>query len=883
MASVCVLLHPAPLHCVCKHICSFCQINPHSNAISQSNYPDTELLNTAVLTGKKVSMALRTVAVGADGLITDVSNLTQCGSTDEEVLKKCNSVGLPLVYNPWMTNSNTSPLTLLHTTQQPHFHSQSSSAAVIHQVCGAHCALMEGFTAQRRGRLRKALPGAAQETVHQDHRQQVSDRCDYVFVNGKETKGRVRVAVNFTYGHLSAQLEMTVWMPRLPLQIEVSDPELSQVKGWRVPVPAGKRSSWESEEDEDRKGKGCMLQYQHALVKVFTQFLADQLDPQLPPAYFLGADWQVDVTKLVRSSLKVENTRVARLQAGRVLLGRGIGVTTVKVLSPLSDSVLGERTVKVLDDKVSITELGVQLVSGLSLSLQLSPGSNRAIVAMATMQEVLQNPKQEAVVGCWVQFSDGSVMPLDVYDSSSYMLTVTSLDKAVASVRGSPPRVMAERQGQGSLVRVEMGISEACQKSKRKSSLAVGHGDLRVTFQPSGLLFSGGGNGQEPVTEARTQRPLIRGSPTEREGHLLVSSVSQASSWRFRTTTTSPVPNMVSVSTVRDREADRELTSTNKASSSTSESSTTIGGPRSSTGGRASSILGGVSSTTSRASSNVGGASSNVGGVRHGWGGVISNMGGASNSLGVVSSSLGGVSSPVYDGGMVSIAAAGANTLDYSNVPSQVEVPKWSTPVEVESDMVQTSRFPSNLEIGMYALLGVLCLAILVFLLNCISYLMGTRHKKPPAQCQEPGNHRHNWVWLGTEADRAINGPVTPPQPESHAAIAINIDVAPGMGMVGMGKSATLGRRTSAPPSMDPLLGRRGSLQAKPTRGESLHSPTSKRKRVQFTTFSSLDNPHYSTLPGMHWATKVQNFTERHGAFQESLYANLPYEPKPMQ
>lgn len=70
---------------------------------------------------------------------------------------------------------------------------------------------------------------------------QVSDRCDYVFVNGKEMKGKVNVIVNFTYQHLSAPLEMTVWIPRLPLQIEVSDTELNQIKGWRVPIISNKR------------------------------------------------------------------------------------------------------------------------------------------------------------------------------------------------------------------------------------------------------------------------------------------------------------------------------------------------------------------------------------------------------------------------------------------------------------------------------------------------------------------------------------------------------------------------------------------------------------------------------------------------------------------
>jgi len=42
--------------------------------------------------------------------------------------------------------------------------------------------------------------------------------------------------------------------------------------------------------------------------------------------------------------------------------------------------------------------------------------------------------------------------------------------------------VVAEGEGQGPLVRVEMVISETCQKSKRKSVLASGVGSVRVKF-----------------------------------------------------------------------------------------------------------------------------------------------------------------------------------------------------------------------------------------------------------------------------------------------------------------------------------------------------------------------------------------------------------------
>lgn len=65
-----------------------------------------------------------------------------------------------------------------------------------------------------------------------------------------------------------------------------------------------------------------------------------------------------------------------------------------KVLSPLSDSILAEKTVVVLDDRVTVADLGVQLVAGLSLSLQPHRADGRAIVSTVTAQDVLRAPQQ---------------------------------------------------------------------------------------------------------------------------------------------------------------------------------------------------------------------------------------------------------------------------------------------------------------------------------------------------------------------------------------------------------------------------------------------------------------------------------------------------------
>lgn len=45
------------------------------------------VLNTAVLTGHMVSVPVKTLAVEADGSVTDVTNYTSCKSTEDDVLK----------------------------------------------------------------------------------------------------------------------------------------------------------------------------------------------------------------------------------------------------------------------------------------------------------------------------------------------------------------------------------------------------------------------------------------------------------------------------------------------------------------------------------------------------------------------------------------------------------------------------------------------------------------------------------------------------------------------------------------------------------------------------------------------------------------------------
>lgn len=46
---------------------------------------------------------------------------------------------------------------------------------------------------------------------------------------------------------------------------------------------------------------------------------------------------------------------------------------------------------------------------------------------------------QEAVISAWIQYSDGSVTPLDIYDPKDFLLSAVSLDESVVSVTNQVP------------------------------------------------------------------------------------------------------------------------------------------------------------------------------------------------------------------------------------------------------------------------------------------------------------------------------------------------------------------------------------------------------------------------------------------------------------
>ena len=68
---------------------------------------------------------------------------------------------------------------------------------------------------------------------------------------------------------------------------------------------------------------------------------------------------------------------------------------------------------------------------------------------------------------------------------------------------------------------------------------------------------------------------------------------------------------------------------------------------------------------------------------------------------------------------------------------------------EAQQQPMSTMRGMTALEIGMYVLLGVFCLAIVVFMVNCMIFVWRYRRKRLPHEVRDSIQNAQDWVWIG--------------------------------------------------------------------------------------------------------------------------------------
>ncbi|CAG7825274.1 unnamed protein product [Allacma fusca] len=370
----------------------------------------------------------------------------------------------------------------------------------------------------------------------------VSSSCTSVYVDGSEIRGSTNATIGIKYGTYEGTAQFIVWMPEFPLDIQLSDSKLSQIKGWRVPNglrdSSGKRDAalfgkglpmqddtfdnsindpshnlgptsgdsdaevhqtWDEPEHEqvedvdtdelDLEDKfHCRPRYQHSRIDVYGRFLAQDHDSGRT-SYFISRKSYLKVTDLVTDYLRVSDTQIATIKGPTYTIqGVGPGRTEVQVVSPVTGRVLGAKEVRVVNDRVFIASMKVQVSSGVQLSLFPDTDSENEFVAETAITSKLSAKYQEALLDIKLRFSDNSWIRLDEIDREQYVLAVDSLDPTVVELpqiqNSKYPRILAVSEGGGPIMRVSLELSDQCHR-QNSPPLAISVAQVEVNFTTS--------------------------------------------------------------------------------------------------------------------------------------------------------------------------------------------------------------------------------------------------------------------------------------------------------------------------------------------------------------------------------------------------------------
>lgn len=247
----------------------------------------------------------------------------------------------------------------------------------------------------------------------------VSPSCSSLYLDGTESRPSTNATVLIKYGSYAGQASFQVWMPKLPLEIALSDSKLNAIDRWLTPhirrkesishrkLIGAKHSSHSTlstanrvfttgsnssppahfsshgsrpsvEPRQHASDTDCRPRYQQTYVDVFARFFT--ADPQSGREYsLLGRKHAFKITSLVQNHFRLSDTRVAAIR-GRTVEGLTAGRTQLQLLSPLNGRLLGSQSITVTDEKVRIDRLNVRLVTGVSLQVrpQLTPATTSA-------------------------------------------------------------------------------------------------------------------------------------------------------------------------------------------------------------------------------------------------------------------------------------------------------------------------------------------------------------------------------------------------------------------------------------------------------------------------------------------------------------------------
>ncbi|KAE9544271.1 hypothetical protein AGLY_001450 [Aphis glycines] len=377
-----------------------------------------EIINTAVLTGKQISHAMKVFVVSYAGKISDVTRQSVCQIEDDSVLKVTSSCSSVYVDGSEIRGSSNATVIVK-------YESYTGTAHFI--VWVPEINEMDLTIADQK--LNQIKGWRVPVSLEAD-----DDMDDYVNKLKRSAEGKGG-------GHMKSPMSD-------------GDFRLNEMITEDMVADA-----------YDRK-TSCQLRFQQTSVEIYARFKATDHDSGRV-SYFVNRRTWLKVTDLLLHYLRSSDPRVASI-TGQIVRGHNAGRTEVQVISALSGHVLVSKEIRVVSDKVSVARLAVNVVSGLQLNIRPDAAVDNNYIAETSVTRKLTAKYQEGLLDIDLWFTDDTRTPLRSVAMSDYALRVESTNPdvvAFAPMAASPhPRVIAVGSGKGQLLRVSFGPPDVCGK-----------------------------------------------------------------------------------------------------------------------------------------------------------------------------------------------------------------------------------------------------------------------------------------------------------------------------------------------------------------------------------------------------------------------------------
>uniref|UniRef100_A0AC35GT94 Transmembrane protein family 132 middle domain-containing protein n=1 Tax=Panagrolaimus sp. PS1159 TaxID=55785 RepID=A0AC35GT94_9BILA len=235
-----------------------------------------------------------------------------------------------------------------------------------------------------------------------------SPTCTSVYVDGSEVRGLAGIQIHVQFRTLNTNAMFTVWYPKLPITVWVSDTILNAINTWDIALwkdlPTKRRHL------RNAKQFVCERRYQQTEIKVLAAFHI--VDEETGERTFLTGDRDLmfDVTQLAFNRIQSVDPSILTIKK---INGRLIGVAkkpgltrlVIKTIAPAID--YGSVAITVTDDKVLPTQLYVRPISNVHLNLVPQKDVPYQYELITSVQSYFTHPYQHGSLEIYIFYTDG--------------------------------------------------------------------------------------------------------------------------------------------------------------------------------------------------------------------------------------------------------------------------------------------------------------------------------------------------------------------------------------------------------------------------------------------------------------------------------------------